>query len=504
MNVNQAIDLLVKYAIDKKLIDEEDKNYAVNRVLSLMGLLEYSSGEDEKGNANTSCVDFSLHEILKVLIDDAVKRGVIEPGITSSDIFDSKLMDVFVDRPSLLKKKFYELYEVSPKEATDWFYDYSKATNYIRCDRIKKDRRWKYSSEYGDIDISINLSKPEKDPKDIANALKMTNVAYPKCQLCVENEGYEGRSNHPARSNHRIMPIKVAGEDWGFQYSPYVYFNEHSIVLNSRHVPMKIDRRAFEKLFSFVKQFPHYLLGSNADLPIVGGSILTHDHFQGGHYTFAMEKASVESSYSIDGFSNVSVGILHWPMSVIRLSGKDCDEIINLAEIILDKWRAYTDEEAGIFAFTDGVPHNTITPIARCHGDIYEMDLALRNNIVSDEHPLGVFHPHKEYHHIKKENIGLIEVMGLAILPARLNEEINEIKKCLINKKNPDDYPQIGEHLEWVKEIKTKYDDINEDNIDSILENEIGEVFVKVLENAGVYKCTEEGRKYFKKFIESI
>ena len=385
-----------------------------------------------------------------------------------------------------------------------FFYEFSQDTNYIRRDRVKKDMKWKVNSPYGDIDITINLSKPEKDPKAIAAAKNAKQSSYPKCQLCMENEGYAGRMNHPARQNHRIMPLVINDSKWGFQYSPYVYYNEHCIVFNGQHVPMKIDKAAFTKLFDFVKQFPHYFLGSNADLPIVGGSILTHDHFQGGHYEFAMERAAIEKEFVIPGYEDVKAGIVHWPLSVIRIQCKDEKRLIELADYILKKWRGYTDEEAYIFAETDGEPHNTITPIARKKGDMYELDLTLRNNITTKECPLGLYHPHNEYHHIKKENIGLIEVMGLAVLPSRLKAEMEHLSECLVKGEDVSQYEDLKKHAPWVDEIKEKYEDINEENVEDILKEEIGQVFVKVLEDAGVYKCTEEGRKAFDRFIATL
>ena len=420
------------------------------------------------------------------------------------DLFDTRLMGVLVAKPSQIIKEFWEHYEESPEAATNFFYKFSQDTDYIRRYRIKKDMRWKVDSPYGEIDITINLSKPEKDPKAIAAAKNAKQSAYPKCQLCMENEGYAGRMNHPARQNHRIIPLTINGSKWGFQYSPYVYYNEHCIVFNGEHVPMKIDRNAFRKLFDFVKQFPHYFLGSNADLPIVGGSILTHDHFQGGHYEFAMERAQIEKEIQIPGYEDVEAGIVHWPLSVIRIRCKDENRLIDLADYILTKWRGYTDEEAYIFAETDGEPHNTITPIARKKGDVYELDLTLRNNITTEECPLGLYHPHSEYHHIKKENIGLIEVMGLAVLPSRLKKEMELLAECLVENKPMENYEELQKHIDWVHDFMPKYNKINQDNVMDILKEEIGQVFVKVLEDAGVYKCTEEGRKAFQRFIEIL
>ena len=443
-----------------------------------------------------------LPEILDRLTDAAYDRYIIKSDdIVTRDLFDTKLMGILTPKPSQVIKEFRTYYEESPKKATEFFYEFSQDTNYIRRDRVKKDMKWKVNSPYGDIDITINLSKPEKDPKAIAAAKNAKQSSYPKCQLCMENEGYAGRMNHPARQNHRIIPLTINDRKWGFQYSPYVYYNEHCIVFNGQHVPMKIDRAAFTKLFDFVKQFPHYFLGSNADLPIVGGSILTHDHFQGGHYEFAMERAEIEKEFTIPGYEDVKAGIVHWPLSVIRIQSKDEKRLIDLADHILKKWRGYTDEEAYIFAETEGEPHNTITPIARKKGDMYELDLTLRNNITTEECPLGLYHPHNEYHHIKKENIGLIEVMGLAVLPSRLKAEMEHLSQCLIKGEDIVSKEDLKKHAAWVEEIKGKYTDINKGNVMDILKEEIGQVFVKVLEDAGVYKYNEEGRKAFDRFI---
>ncbi len=500
MGVYESIDQLVAYGLEKGLIDKQDQTYIRNRLLAVMKLDEYEkTQESEVPEKEALCV------VLEKLTQDAFERGVLKSDdITSKDLFDTELMSVLADRPSHVAARFWNLYKESPQRATDWFYQFSKDTNYIRRDRIKKDRKWKVESPYGEIDITINLSKPEKDPKAIAAARTAKQSAYPKCQLCMENEGYAGRMNHPARGNHRIVPIKICGNDWGFQYSPYVYYNEHCIVFNGQHVPMKIDRNAFEKLFSFVEQFPHYFLGSNADLPIVGGSILTHDHFQGGHYTFAMEKAEIEKTYTIAGYEDVTVGIVHWPLSVIRIRSTDAARLIDLAAHILKKWRGYTDEDAFIFAETDGEPHNTITPIARRKGEEYELDLTLRNNITTEDCPLGVYHPHAQYHHIKKENIGLIEVMGLAVLPARLDREMQLLEECLVEKKPLNTYEELEKHAAWAEEFRKQYPEINQDNVRAIIEREVGKVFVGVLEDAGVYKCTEEGRAAFDRFMKTL
>ena len=498
MDLQKEITKLVQYGLDHELIQPEDKIYTINQYLEIFHLDEYEEPD-------ISGEEIVLEDILKNLLDAAYDRYIIKSNdVVTRDLFDTRLMGVLVAKPSQIIKGFWEHYEESPEAATNFFYKFSQDTDYIRRYRIKKDMRWKVDSPYGEIDITINLSKPEKDPKAIAAAKNAKQSAYPKCQLCMENEGYAGRMNHPARQNHRIIPLTINGSKWGFQYSPYVYYNEHCIVFNGEHVPMKIDRNAFRKLFDFVKQFPHYFLGSNADLPIVGGSILTHDHFQGGHYEFAMERAQIEKEIQIPGYEDVEAGIVHWPLSVIRIRCKDENRLIDLADYILTKWRGYTDEEAYIFAETDGEPHNTITPIARKKGDVYELDLTLRNNITTEECPLGLYHPHSEYHHIKKENIGLIEVMGLAVLPSRLKKEMELLAECLVENKPMENYEELQKHIDWVHDFMPKYNEINQDNVMDILKEEIGQVFVKVLEDAGVYKCTEEGRKAFQRFIEIL
>ena len=495
--VYAAIGALTNYAISRGLAEEADRHYLVNALLEKLGLDDYETVGD---------VPFQgLDDILDTLVDYAAEQGLLKSeSVTGRDLFDTALMGVVTPRPSEVIRTFRSLYGESPEKATDWFYKFSQDTNYIRATRVAKDIRWSVPSEFGDIDISINLSKPEKDPRDIAAAKTAKQSAYPKCQLCLENEGYAGRMDHPARQNHRIIPVTINESHWGFQYSPYVYYNEHCIVLNGEHVPMKIDRAAFRKLFDFVGQFPHYFLGSNADLPIVGGSILSHDHFQGGRYEFAMAKAPYESKFTVPGYEDVEAGIVHWPLSVIRLRGEDDERIIDLADHILQAWRGYTDEDAFVFAETDGEPHNTITPIARKRDGKFELDLALRNNITTDECPLGVYHPHAEYHHIKKENIGLIEVMGLAILPARLKTEMALLAECLTGENDLADYPELEQHAEWAKDIAARRTDLSKDNVDDILKEEIGHVFVHVLEDAGVYKCTDEGRAAFRRFIATL
>ena len=494
--LSEQIAALVQYGISSGLLPECEKIYTTNLLLDLFGEDEYTEPE--------TVPEESLENILKHLLDEACRRGIIEDSITYRDLFDTKIMNCLTPRPSQVQQTFWQKYQESPKAATDYFYKLSQDSDYIRRYRVCKDQKWKVDSEYGEIDITINLSKPEKDPKAIAAARNSKTAAYPKCQLCMENEGYAGRVNHPARENHRIIPITINGSRWGFQYSPYVYYNEHCIVLNGEHVPMKIDRAAFMKLFDFVRQFPHYFLGSNADLPIVGGSILSHDHFQGGNYTFAMAKAPIEIPVTIPGYEDVESGILKWPLSVLRIRHKDPERLIDLADHVLQEWRNYTDADAFIFAETDGEPHNTITPIARRKGDMYELDLTLRNNITTEEHPLGVFHPHAELHHIKKENIGLIEVMGLAVLPSRLKAEMAELKKFILAGKDPASDETLAKHADWVKAFLPRYSSVTEENVDHILQQEIGRVFVRVLEDAGVYKCTKEGREAFLKFVRTL
>ncbi|MBR2418594.1 MAG: UDP-glucose--hexose-1-phosphate uridylyltransferase [Clostridia bacterium] len=494
--INTSIRKLINYGLECGLIEKEDEIYTINRVLEILNLDEYNEPEGE-------CEYGDLEEILSEILSFAVETGLIEDDITSRDLFDTKVMSALVPRPSEVISDFYELYEISPEMATDYYYKLSRDTDYIRRYRIKKDMKWKTETEYGDIDITINLSKPEKDPKAIAAARNAKNSSYPKCLLCKENEGYRGRINHPARQNHRIIPIEIDSEQWGFQYSPYVYYNEHCIVFNGSHTPMVIDGKAFKKLFDFVKLFPHYFIGSNADLPIVGGSILAHEHFQGGNYEFAMAKAPIEKEFSSADYPDIKIGTVKWPMSVIRLSGKDSDRLVELGEKILTAWRAYTDEDAFIFAETDGEKHNTITPIARMKGENYELDLVLRNNITTEEHPDGVYHPHKELHNIKKENIGLIEVMGLAVLPARLKTELKLVEEALVNGADLSDNELTAKHKEWADSFKGNYT-FTKDNAEKIVQDEVGKVFSKVLEHAGVYKRDEKGQAAFSKFIESV
>ncbi len=494
--IDKSIKKLVCYGLQKGLFTERDRIYVTNRILEILHLDEYDCEEE--------FTDVNLEETLKELLNFAVEKGLIEDSIVHRDLFDTKLMGAMMPRPSEVTERFNELYKQSPKAATDYFYRLSCDSDYIRRYRVEKDIKWVTATEYGDLDITINLSKPEKDPKAIAAAKNAPQAGYPKCMLCRECEGYAGRLNFPARQNHRVIPVKINNSDWCFQYSPYVYYNEHCIVFNAKHTPMAINRDTFKKLLDFVKQFPHYFVGSNADLPIVGGSILSHDHFQGGNYTFAMAKAEVEYPLSFEGFSDVDAGILKWPMSVIRLSSPDTDRLIALADKILKAWRGYTDESAFIFAETDGEPHNTITPIARKNGGRFELDLVLRNNITTKEHPLGVYHPHKELHHIKKENIGLIEVMGLAVLPARLKNEMALLRDAILENRDIKNDEVLSKHYDWAEEIRAKYDLITKENIDKIIKDEIGLVFAKVLEHAGVYKRTPKGIKAFKKFAESV
>ncbi|NBH34828.1 UDP-glucose--hexose-1-phosphate uridylyltransferase [Clostridiaceae bacterium] len=496
--VYDAIKKLVQYGVETGLCREEDQIYTTNRILEALHMDEYEEPKQDYTQIN-------LEETLKELLDYACEKGITQDSIGYRDLFDTKLMDCLMPRPSEVSDQFWKIYkEQGAKAATDYFYKLSQDSDYIRRYRVCKDQKWIAKTSYGDLDITINLSKPEKDPKAIAAAKLAKQSGYPKCLLCMENEGYAGRLNHPARNNHRIIRITVNDSPWGFQYSPYVYYNEHCIVFNGQHTPMKIERAAFVKLFDFVKLFPHYFLGSNADLPIVGGSILSHDHFQGGHYTFAMAKAEMEQKFVMPGFEDVEAGIVYWPMSVLRLRGKDSDRLIDLGEKVLLAWREYTDEAAFVYAKTDGEPHNTITPIARKNGEFYELDLVLRNNITTEEFPLGVYHPHQELHHIKKENIGLIEVMGLAVLPSRLKDELALLGEYLVEGKDVRSNEALEKHGDWVDEFLPGYDKITRENVEGILQDEVGKVFAKVLEDAGVYKCTPKGREAFARFLECV
>ena len=498
MNISTLIKELVIYGKNTGLIDDADDTYTVNRLLELFGSSDYTPEDVKEGRP--------LGLILSDMLDYAVAKGLLEDTITQRDLFDTKIMGLITPPPSVVRRKFTDALASSPREATDYYYDFAKNTNYIRTDRIKKDVKWSTDTEFGRIDITINLSKPEKDPRDIIKAGQAKKSGYPACLLCRENEGYAGHISHPARQNHRIIPLTLCNESYFLQYSPYVYYNEHCIIFNEEHIPMKIDRAVFHKLLDFVRQFPHYTAGSNADLPIVGGSILSHDHFQGGNYEFPMVRAPYEREFDLKGFPGVHAGRIKWPLSTIRLQGKDIDSIVAAADHILTSWRGYTDEDAFIYAFSmkQGTPHNTITPIARMRGDLYELDLVLRNNITTDEFPLGVYHPHQEYHHIKKENIGLIEVMGLAILPARLKSEMAALKEAILEGRDLTIDEKTAAHADWAKEWMGRYDDINKDNLDTIIRDEIALVFSHVLENAGVYKRDEKGFAAFDRFIESL
>ncbi len=506
--IENSIVTLVQYGLETGLIEAADAIYTANRLIALLrmdALSEEAEAEILGYRPGSRDLVPELERTLGAICDYAYEKGILEENtVGCRDLFDTEVMGLLTDRPSHVIRRFQELYRESPKQATDFFYKFCQDADYIRRYRIARDRKWVTSTEYGDLDITINLSKPEKDPKAIAAARFAKQAAYPKCQLCIENEGYAGRLNHPARQNHRIMPVTIAGSRWGFQYSPYVYYNEHCIVLNAKHVPMKIERATFEKLLDFVAQFPHYFVGSNADLPIVGGSILSHDHFQGGCYEFAMAKAPVEKNVVFAGYEDVSAGIVKWPMSVIRISSENRERLIDLADRILGAWRGYTDEAAFIFAETDGEPHNTITPIARRRGGRYELDLVLRNNITTDEHPLGVYHPHAELHHIKKENIGLIEVMGLAVLPARLKGELEQLKTALLEGRDITADAELAKHADWVRELREKYGAFEADTVERVLQDEVGLVFGRVLEHAGVFKRDAQGRAAFERFVAAV
>ena len=497
MKIYSSISKLISYGLSCGLIEESDRIYTTNRLLEILQLDEYEYPAQE-------LICESLEETLGELLDFAVEKGLISDDITSRDLFDTKLMSALVPRPSEVIDTFYKLYdELSPESATDYYYKLSRDTDYIRRYRIVKDMKWKTPTAYGELDITVNLSKPEKDPKAIAAAKNAPQSSYPKCLLCIENEGYAGRINHPARQNHRIIPITIDGTQWGFQYSPYVYYNEHCIVFNSLHTPMKIDASAFRKLFDFVKLFPHYFVGSNADLPIVGGSILAHEHFQGGNYEFPMAKSPIEKEVVFKGFEDVKAGIVKWPMSVIRISSENSDRLVELGDKILGAWRGYTDADAFIFAETDGTPHSTITPIARKRGELFELDLVLRNNITTEEHPLGVYHPHAELHNIKKENIGLIEVMGLAVLPARLKKEFKLLEEAILSGADLNASEDTAKHSAWVDSFRDNYT-FTKENTEEILKAETGKVFAKVLEHAGVYERSEKGMDAFLRFVDSV
>ncbi len=496
--ISRLIDELLNYGVKAGLVDTDDIIYTRNKLLELFEEQEYIEASVESDGRPLFEI---LEDMLAVLFE---KKIMSEDTITYKDLYDTKIMGLLTPAPSVIRREFATHLAKSPKEATDYYYDFSRATNYIRVERIKKDEKWQSPTEFGDLDITINLSKPEKDPRDIAKAGQAKKSGYPSCLLCRENEGYAGHFSHPARQNHRIIPIMLGGEKYNLQYSPYVYYNEHCIIFNEKHIPMKIDKDTFKKLLDFVGQFPHYTAGSNADLPIVGGSILSHDHFQGGNYEFPMVRAPYEKEFTVTGYEDIHAGIINWPLSTIRLQAKDAERLVELSDHILGKWRSYTDEEAFIFAETDGTPHNTITPIARMRGELFEIDLVLRNNITTDEHPMGEYHPHPQYHHIKKENIGLIEVMGLAVLPARLKGEMARLEELILSGGDLSSDEQTASHAEWASEWMKNYDNVNASNIHKIVQDEIGKVFAKVLECAGVYKSTEDGRKYFQRFIDSL
>mgnify|MGYP005843467503 CR=1 FL=1 len=496
--IEMSVKKLVQYGKETGLIEKEDEIYARNQILEVLGMDEYEEPDEIVGT-------ISLEDTLNALTDYAAEQGILENNsVVYRDLFDTRLMNCLMPRPSEVVKKFRGEYEKSPEDATAYFYKLSQDSDYIRRYRVCKDLKWITKTEYGDLDITVNLSKPEKDPKAIAAAKTMKQSGYPKCLLCMENVGYAGTISHPARQNLRVMPVTVNGQPWGFQYSPYVYYNEHAIVMNTQHTPMVIDRSAFDKLFSFVEQFPHYFLGSNADLPIVGGSILAHEHFQGGHHTFPMEKAEAEFSFDVPGFEDVDCCVVKYPMTVLRLNSSNKNQLCELAGRILAKWRKYSDPEAMIFAETDGEPHNTITPIARMRDGRYELDLVLRNNLTTPEHPMGLYHPHEELHHIKKENIGLIEVMGLAVLPGRLKKEMADLRTALLNGENLRENEELAKHADWAEGFMKRHPEFDADNAEEIIQLEIGQVFAQVLECAGVYKCTAEGRAHLRKFLACV
>ncbi len=498
MNIFKEIKRLINYGINKGLIYKEDEIYVRNKILEILKLDEYEDAEVEKEDLENP------QKILDNILDYAYEKGVLEHNtVTYRDLLDTKIMDCFISRPSEIIRRFYEDYKKSPKLATENYYNMSRASNYIRTERTNKNLRWKTKTNFGELDITINLSKPEKDPKAITAAKSLKSSSYPKCLLCKENEGYAGRINHPARHNHRVIPVELGNEEWFLQFSPYVYYNEHAIIFKGSHDPMKITKTTFERLLEFIEKFPHYFIGSNADLPIVGGSILSHDHFQGGNYRFPMEKAPILKKISIKGFEDVEVGIVKWPLSVIRIRSEKRNRLAELGEKILDAWRGYSDESVEILSHTNGEPHNTITPIARYKNNKFELDLVLRNNRTSDEHPMGIFHPHSDVHNIKKENIGLIEVMGLAVLPARLKNELELLKGCLMGNQNIDEYEELEKHREWYNYLKNKYKDANLD-FDKILKLEVGKVFERILTDAGVFKQNSEGLKAFERFANSV
>lgn len=497
--IDTHIHRLVQFGIQQGLVHEADRIYTTNQILGVLGQSEIQDvvlGEEPLASATP---------MLEEICAYAVAQNLIEDSITEKDLFDTKIMNCLMPRPSEVIHTFQNKYEKDPQAATDYFYAMSIASNYIRKDRTDKNIRWKSDTAYGALDITINLSKPEKDPRDIAKGKLIKSSSYPKCLLCKENEGYYGTFNHPARNNHRIIPMKFSGEEWFLQYSPYTYYNEHCIVFNAQHIPMKIHRKTFANLLGFLDVLPHYFVGSNADLPIVGGSILSHDHYQGGHYTFAMEQADILETYQIPGYEDIKAAHVNWPMSVLRLRGSDKERLIALCDHVLCAWREYSDASLDILSHTNEEPHNTITPIARMRDGAYEIDLVLRNNRTNEQYPLGIFHPHEEVHHIKKENIGLIEVMGLAVLPARLKEEMAAIALHL-QKRTQDisDDETLAKHNDWYKQLLCKYPNIDEGNVEQILHDEIGQVFARVLEHAGVFKLDEQGNAGFHRFIKTL
>ncbi len=491
--IHLAIKSLVEYGLNHQLIQPSDTRVIVNRLLEIMQLDAYE-------NSTTPCL-VELEPILALFLDNAIERGIIDDSQAQRDLLDTKLMGVLTPMPHEILERFWGAYRISPKDATDYYYALAKATDYIRSYRIQKDIKWKTATRYGTLDITINLAKPEKDPKDIIAQGRSKSSGYPRCLLCVENEGYAGRANHPPRQNHRLIPVTLNGEQWFFQYSPYVYYNEHCILLNGEHIPMKIGKATFRRLLDFVRQFPHYFLGSNADLPIVGGSILSHDHFQGGCYEFPMARAENEFTFTIQGFPQILAEKIKWPMYTLRLTCDCVEPLVDCAAEILEQWRSYSDESAGIYACTQDTPHNTVTPIARRKGKQFQLDLVLRNNLTTPLHPDGVYHPHREKHHIKKENIGLIEVMGLAVLPSRLKSDFDFLRKALLNPALFDTIEQIAAHREWAEAICKNRQDITDENVDNILREEIGQVFLGVLEDSGVFKDTDSGKAAGKRFL---
>lgn len=491
-----AIQRLINYGITQNLITKADQFVVQNQLMEALHLTDW-----QLSGAGTE-PDASIDAILQPLVEYACSNGIIADTAASRDLFDTKLMGILTPMPHEMIAKFQERYQESPEAATDWYFDISQKLNYVRAGRIAKDKKWKYASEYGMLDITINRSKPEKDPRDIAAARNQKVAAYPKCQLCPENAGFAGNPNHPARQNLRPIPMQIDGQNWELQYSPYGYYHEHCIVFNDAHVPMKVDHAIFEKLFDVLDFLPHYFIGSNADLPIVGGSILSHEHFQGGHYTFPMAVAPIEIPVSLAAYPNVQAGILKWPMSVVRLSSTNRKELSDACNTILEQWRSYSDATVGIYAETDGTPHNTITPIARKKGDAYECDLVLRNNRTSEDRPLGIFHPNPSLHHIKKENIGLIEVMGLAVLPARLAVELDVLKKAMLQQEDLTANPQTASHAVWAAEVQKQHPEFCEENAEAILQAEVGKVFEQVLCDAGVFKRDEAGKTAFLKFLQ--